>query len=103
MSDARAKTCNGPTRSRISVPGPATNTIRRVARGRDTLLLLRRRFISRWRLRSIAATWSLVTCHSSLAYEFVRRGFERFLVVIRTEIVGRAFVDRLWRDLWIDV
>src|SRR2546430_17090163 len=46
---------------------------------------------------------SLVTCHSSLACELIRRGVESFFVVIRAEIVSRAFVDGLGRGLWIDI
>src|SRR2546430_13807331 len=114
MSDARANTWSGPTRSRISVPGAATNTMRRV-RGETGSLLLRaepdwRYFLficlpridsspyssPRSRRRGGEIRWDLITHHRSLRVrgcESIGSRIESFFVVIGAEIVSGAFVN----------
>src|SRR6267142_2098962 len=92
ISAARVKTWSGPTRSRISVPGPAMSTTVRVSPG--TLVLFRRfafvDFTKRNETCPCVAS-ELLTC----VCELIGRGVECFLVVLGTEIVSLALKDRL--------
>src|SRR6516165_7465299 len=76
ISDARVNTWNGPTRSRIWLPGAASRRMRRVAiaGGPPTLSL----------------------------EPFFRCGIELRLVVLRAEIISLALVHRFGRGLRID-
>src|SRR6266436_8684747 len=102
ISAARVKTCSGPTRSRISVPGPAMSTTRRVRVSPGTLVLLRRfafvHFTKRNETCPCVAS-ELLTC----VYELIGCGVECFLVVWGTEIVSLALKDRLGSGRGVNV
>src|SRR6266480_4279230 len=90
ISAARVKTCSGPTRSRISVPGPAMSTTRRVRVSPGTLVLFRRfAFVDFTAMRRSAS--QLLKC----VYKLIGCGVECSLVVLGTEIVSLALKERL--------
>src|SRR5947207_12258069 len=94
MSAARVKTCSGPTRSRISVPGPAMSTTRRVRVSPGTLVLFGRfAFVdfTNWNETCRGVALELLSC----VYELIGCGVECFLVVLGTEIVSLALKERL--------
>src|SRR5207249_9217554 len=98
MSAARVKTCSGPTRSRISVPGPAMSTTRRVRVSPGTLVLFRRFvFVDFTKLPCVAS--ELLT----FVDELIGCGVECSLVVLGTEIVSLALKERLGSRCGVNV